>query len=90
MTDYRGPATIDGITVEVHLSARFEPIEGQCRWAGRAAPNEALTRKQRSGQNAQLAIGQNAAEIKLSEPDPWGRVRISGQGHPPWPAAPGD
>ena len=40
--DYRGEATIEtgdlSVTVVVRLSARFEPVEGRYRWAGRAAP----------------------------------------------------
>ncbi|WP_306205704.1 DUF4873 domain-containing protein [Actinoplanes sp. RD1] len=90
MTDYQGPATIDGITVEVRLSARFEPVEGRYRWAGRAGPHDGLTESLRRGQSATITIGQNSRTVKLGEPDPWGRVRISGTGRPPWPAAPAD
>jgi hypothetical protein len=90
MTDYQGPATIDGVTVEVHLSAHFEPVEGRYRWAGRAAPNAQLTARMRDRHHVSVQIGQQAADARLGEPDPWGRVRISGTGRPPWPEDPGD
>ncbi|GAA2582007.1 DUF4873 domain-containing protein [Winogradskya consettensis] len=87
--EYRGPASIHAgdaeVTVEVRLSVRFEPLEGRYRWAGRAAPDETLSARLRSGErNVTIRIGTHTAPAKLAEPDPWGRVRLTGSGRPPW------
>ena len=88
--DYRGPATITtgqvSVTVAVRLSAHFEPVEGRYRWAGRAAPDDELTTQLRAGlREATIRIdGGAAAGARLGEPDPWGGVRLSGTGRPPW------
>ncbi|MFI7543914.1 DUF4873 domain-containing protein [Actinoplanes sp. NPDC049599] len=91
--DYRGAATIEtgelSVTVAVRLSARFEPIEGRYRWAGRAAPDEVLTAQLRAGlREATVRIGAVAVRARLGEPDPWGGVRLTGTGRPPWHPAP--
>ena len=43
--EYRGVATLRlgdrQVTAEVRLSARFEPVEGRYRWAGRIGPDGA-------------------------------------------------
>ena len=93
MTDeeeYRGPATLlldDGpVAVEVRMSAHFEPIEGRFRWAGRTNPVEDLRERVSGGlRKATIAIpGAPETAVRLSEPDPWGGVRITGAGTPPW------
>jgi hypothetical protein len=91
--EYRGAATIESgelsVTVAVRLSARFEPIEGRYRWAGRAAPDDVLTAQLRAGlREATVRIGGVAARTRLGEPDPWGGVRLTGTGRPPWHPAP--
>ncbi|SNY66339.1 DUF4873 domain-containing protein [Paractinoplanes atraurantiacus] len=88
--EYRGPATLhDGEAdhpVEIRLSARFEPVEGRFRWAGRTAPDETLRERVAGGlRQASLALpGSTAVDVRLSEPDPWGGIRLSGTGTPPW------
>jgi hypothetical protein len=92
MTDetYRGPAQLtigdQEIRTEVRLSARFEPVEGRYRWAGRTAPDTALLAYVTGGgKDARLRIaGGEPTTARLSEPDPWGGVRLSGVGAPPW------
>jgi hypothetical protein len=91
--DYRGEATISSgevsVTVSVRLSARFEPVEGRYRWAGRAAPDDVLTAQLRAGlREATVRIGGVPSPARLGEPDPWGGVRLTGTGRPPWHAAP--
>jgi hypothetical protein len=93
--EYRGEAIVQAgdttVTVAVRLSARFEPVEGRYRWAGRAAPDETLTARLRAGiRVATVRIGDVAAPARLGEPDPWGRIRLTGVGHPPWIAAAGE
>ncbi|MFI7600001.1 DUF4873 domain-containing protein [Actinoplanes sp. NPDC049681] len=92
--EYRGEAVIRAgeaaVTVAVRLSARFEPIEGRYRWAGRAAPDDTLNAQLRAGaREVVVRIGEREAPARLGEPDPWGGVRLSGVGPPPWSAARG-
>jgi hypothetical protein len=88
--EYRGSATLrigdEGIGVRVRLSARFEPVEGRFRWAGRTTPDDDLRARVSDGlREAQLTIGKAPrTPVKLSEPDPWGGIRLSGAGRPPW------
>ena len=88
--EYRGAATIEtgalSVTVAVRLSARFEPVEGRYRWAGRAAPDESLTEAFRAG-TREVTVrtpGGAARPARLGEPDPWGGLRLTGVGSPPW------
>ncbi|BFU44086.1 DUF4873 domain-containing protein [Krasilnikovia sp. MM14-A1004] len=72
--------------VTVRLSARFEPVEGRYRWAGRAEAGDDLHARFRSGvRDGTLLIGAGpAVAVRLGEPDPWGRLRLTGTGLPPW------
>jgi hypothetical protein len=87
---YRGPATLHvgevGHPVEIRLSARFEPVEGRFRWAGRTTPDATLCQRVGGGlRSASLALpGSPPTDVRLSEPDPWGGIRLSGAGTPPW------
>ena len=88
--EYRGPATLHlsdrEVAVEVRMSARFEPLEGRFRWAGRTGPDQVLHELVGGGlRAAEITVpGAPRTGAKLSEPDPWGGVRISGTGTPPW------
>jgi hypothetical protein len=83
---YRGPAELAGLPVEVRLSARFEPLEGRFRWAGRTGPSPSLRDQVAAGlRSATFALpGGAPISVRVSEPDPWGGVRLSGTGSPPW------
>jgi hypothetical protein len=91
--EYRGDATLrvgDQVkTVTVRLSARFEPVEGRYRWAGRTGPDEDLLAYVRTGVREVVLLvgGGPVTTARLSEPDPWGGVRLSGTGRPPWVTA---
>jgi hypothetical protein len=88
--EYRGPATLrldDGpVPVEIRMSAHFEPIEGRFRWAGRTGPHDMLRERVGGGlRQASIVVpGSPETIVKLSDPDPWGGIRISGTGTPPW------
>ncbi len=88
--EYRGPATLrigdQGVAVQVRLSARFEPVEGRFRWAGRTGPDDSLRERVSAGlREAIIAIpGHKDRPVRLGEPDPWGGVRLTGTGTPPW------
>ena len=77
-----GPATIDRTEVEVALKGYFEAIDGRFHWYGRVSATETLTA--RSGDDVALATPHGSARGKLSDPDPWGRFRITGTGTPPF------
>jgi hypothetical protein len=88
--EYRGPATLrlgdQDLPVEIRMSAHFEPIEGRFRWAGRTTPDDDLRERVSGGlRDARIAIaGRTEMAVRLSEPDPWGGVRLTGTGTPPW------
>lgn len=87
--EYSGPATLTlpdrDLPVAVTLHSHFEPIDGHLHWAGRIAVDEAVTTHASPGQTVRLVIGGASAEGRLSDPDPWGRFRITGVGRPPIP-----
>lgn len=91
--EYRGAATLrvgdEDRSVTVRLSAHFEPLEGRYRWAGRTSPDEALVDRVRAGaRDGVLSVpGGRDVPARLSEPDPWGGIRLSGTGTPPWTPA---
>jgi hypothetical protein len=86
---YIGPATVllgeRSLTVPVRLSSRFEPVEGRHRWGGRTSAAE-LTEAFRAGaRDVTVRIGDGPSRpARLSDPDPWGGVRLTGAGSPPW------
>jgi hypothetical protein len=87
--EYRGPGFLtvgdEQRPVEIRLSARFEPYEGRFRWAGRTTPDAVLRQQIHDGvKAADLTIAGRTVPARLSEPDPWGGVRLSGTGTPPW------
>jgi hypothetical protein len=80
---YDGPATIADSPVEVILRGHFEPIDGRFHWWGRIAATEHLD-AERSGSTITLVTPHGRAEGRLSDVDPWGRLRIAGTGRPPF------
>lgn len=97
---YSGPATltVDGRRVPVHavLDARHEPHDGRLHWFGRlrALPDPAAdTATDRLGGlpvGAEVVLDAGAGPVaaRLGEVDPWGRVRVTGVGGPPYPDLP--
>jgi hypothetical protein len=84
--EYAGPATLaspDGpVEVEVDLRGRFEPLDGRFHWYGRVARGAELDHA--SGSTVTLITPYGEAEARLSDVDPWGRLRITGTGKPPF------
>ena len=85
--EYAGPATVVAgdvrIEVEADLRGRFEPIDGRFHWYGRLAANPALD-ELGSGSTVTVTTEHGAAEGRLSDADPWGRLRLTGLGRPPF------
>ncbi|HET8961452.1 DUF4873 domain-containing protein [Nocardioides sp.] len=80
---YAGPAEIVGDTsveVTVNLRGGFQPIDGRFHWYGRVAGHERLA----SGDRVTIRTEHGDAEGRLSDVDPWGRLRIAGTGRPPF------
>lgn len=80
---YDGPASIGDIAVAVRLRGHFQPIDGRFHWWGRLAADPALD-AHASGSTVTLRTAHGAAEGRLSDIDPWGRLRITGTGKPPF------
>lgn len=79
---YAGSATIDETEVEVSLKGYFEAIDGRFHWYGRVSTVSPLPHQ--SGDVVTLSTPHGTAEGKLSDLDPWGRLRITGAGKPPF------
>lgn len=81
---YAGPATLTtaagDLAVEVRLRGGFQPIDGRFHWYGRVAGHERLA----SGDRVTIRTEHGDAEGRLSDVDPWGRLRIAGTGRPPF------
>jgi cation diffusion facilitator CzcD-associated flavoprotein CzcO len=87
---YLGPATLavrdQSFGVQVELRGHFEPIDGRYHWYGRAGKHENLLRALGTARaDATLTTPGGTAPCQLSDPDPWGRYRITGISTPPYP-----
>jgi hypothetical protein len=84
---YEGPATIVAgearVEVEADLRGRFEPIDGRFHWYGRLSASPALD-ELGSGATVSVTTEHGSAEGRLSDVDPWGRLRLTGLGRPPF------
>lgn len=86
---YAGPAVIAGTVVHVRCSGRWEPFDGRYHWVGRIRPDPRIAALVRSGRrDVRVAIGDRVVAARLGEIDPWGGVRVTGAGRPPWPTDP--
>ena len=85
---WSGPATltVDGRELAVHalLDARHEPVDGRLHWFGRLRPADDVTVDPTAWGQVELRTAEGRAQGRLSEPDPWGRYRITGVGRPPY------
>jgi hypothetical protein len=71
------------VDVEVTLRGRFEPLDGRFHWYGRIAADETLA-DLTPGSRVLVTTPTGSAEGRLSDVDPWGRLRVSGTGRPPF------
>jgi len=87
--EYSGPAVLDApgaeVPVVVAVSGHWDPIDGRYHWYGRVSGDrDALPDPGRT--QVQLIVpGGRPATGVLSERDPWGNLRITGVGEPPFP-----
>ncbi|MEV4315434.1 DUF4873 domain-containing protein [Actinocrispum sp. NPDC049592] len=75
------------IPVEVHLTGHLQPIDGSYQWYGRIQRNPEITALHESGlREVTVRLpGGKASNARLTEIDPWGNVRVTGTGRPPFP-----
>lgn len=69
--------------VEVQLRGFFQPLDGRFHWYGRIAETPALAAV-RSGATVTLQTPYGEATGRVSDLDPWRRLRIAGTGRPPF------
>jgi hypothetical protein len=87
---YAGPVTVVAGEVTVRADARLtgqvEPVDGRFHWGGRLAPGPELAGLVRAGSPAALLRVDDGpwCEARLAEVDPWGGIRVSALGSPPW------
>jgi hypothetical protein len=74
------------VAVTIEVRGRVEPFDGRYHWNGRVAPAPEVAALVRAGKRAAelTATGGRPAPARLGELDPWGGVRITGVGRPPW------
>ena len=86
---YTGDAVlVDGqqqVKVRAVLRGYFQPIDGFFHWYGRIAANPELASRV-AGNRADVVLRTPKGERpgELSDPDVWGRFRISGESTPPF------
>lgn len=88
--EYRGPAVLtrddQHVDAVVVLAGHMEPIDGRYHWYGRVTADAAVTELARGRAPVTIALpGGEPVAAKLGEVDPWGNVRITGSGTPPYP-----
>jgi hypothetical protein len=86
---YKGEATLvlEGVELPVTVTLRgnFEPVDGRYHWYGRIQPDsDVASRAEGRKPTAELRTPFGAAQGVLSDPDTWGRYRISGTSRPPF------
>ena len=86
---YDGPAVLvlpgaGPVAVEVRLRGMFQPIDGRFHWWGRLAADERIDAVVESGTDVVVRTPEGEASGRLSDRDPWGRLRVTGTGRPPY------
>ena len=75
------------IDVQVHLLARYQPVDNMVRWSGRIQPSPELAGLHRGlNQPVQIRVdGEPPVPAILVDHDPWGGSHIVGEGVSPYP-----
>lgn len=82
---YCGPAVLSDIPVTVALTGHLDPIDGRFHWYGRVHADEPELLPPPGRILADLLVpGVAPVAAKLEERDPWGNLRVSGVGPPPF------
>ena len=73
--------------VELRLSGHFQPIDGRFHWGGRMSAGPEVVALLRSGRRDLHLVGTPGGApvpVRLAELDPWGGIRVTGVGAPPF------
>ena len=86
---YAGPATLiidkADFRVEERLRGQFQPIDGRYHCYGRIAALDGLTAALGTAKApGVLSTPEGSADCELSDPDPWGRYRVTGVSGTPY------
>ena len=85
---YDGPARLvsgdRSVKVTVRLRGVFQPIDGTYHWHGRVSGDPLLAELATSAAPVVLKTPEGEAAARLSDEDPWGRLRVTGTGRPPF------
>lgn len=71
------------VVVTARVRGHFQPIDGRFHWYGRVAAEDGDAVPP-SGSTVRLRTPYGEAPGRLSDIDPWGRLRIEGTGRPPF------
>ncbi|HEY9312421.1 DUF4873 domain-containing protein [Williamsia sp.] len=87
---YDGPAIIDHdgdeIAARIRVQGYIDPVDGQFHWAGIAFGDEVRALKDARASSVEIWVdGGESMPARLAEVTPWGTVRITGTGTPPYP-----
>lgn len=87
---YDGPVLIahedEQIATRMRAAGYFDPLDGHFHWAGIAFGEQVRALKDARVGAVQVAVdGGEAVPARLAEITPWGTVRITGVGQPPYP-----
>ena len=89
-SNYIGAAVItvhgEDVAVEAELKGYREPIDGVYRWMGRVSANQRLTSALDEHKRIRVRIttDHGSQEAWIGDPDPWGRLRVTGKSTPPF------
>lgn len=72
------------VDVTVTVRGAFQPIDGRFHWYGRVVHEGRLDEPGRAAVDVVLRTPEGEAAGRLSDEDPWGRLRIAGTGRPPY------
>ncbi|MGB3771368.1 MAG: DUF4873 domain-containing protein [Rhodococcus sp. (in: high G+C Gram-positive bacteria)] len=87
---YLGPAVItvrgEDVTAEIELKGYREPIDGVYRWMGRISSTPSLMSAlgDQMRVRARITTDHSSREAWIGDPDPWGRLRVTGKSTPPF------
>jgi Domain of unknown function (DUF4873) len=89
---YAGPAELaigaQKFDVLLELRGQFQPIDGRYHWYGRVSHHDGIDTLLAGGRAAgTVSTPHGQAPCELSDPDAWGRYRITGFSAPPFTAA---
>lgn len=76
----------EAITTRMRVQGYFDPLDGHFHWAGIAFGDQVRDLKDRRVAVVEVVVGDgDPVPARLTDITPWGTVRITGVGRPPYP-----